>query len=159
MRFFCSSLVSLGMIFSLAAGGVAYGQSWRDNVLSSDEIRAELFGISLSGKTGYARLPWQECIQTDGLTDYSFGGLRTHGQASVSESDQLCFKYAIENFEKSYCFKVSRRAENYVFWGGSNTSGNGIFISTKVERHIDKCDIINQALIYEGDTIPTPTEP
>jgi len=111
---------------ALCAAGAATAQN---SVLSTDEIRAELFGVRLTGvNDGFVGVPWEECIDPTGATRYRFGAVQDQGRLSVDEAGLACFAYLSGSRS---CFVVAREGGNYRF---------GSFVTTRVERGVTSCE-------------------
>jgi hypothetical protein len=119
-------LVALGLCMNPAALAQA--------ALDRATLKAELFGVELSGYEIASKTPWRECIAPDGTTLYTFAGEVTVGRLTISQTAQACFSYA-PTFPGSACFSVSREAGGYRFAGGVE----GTFVATRVRRGVTAC--------------------
>jgi hypothetical protein len=127
---------ALAFIGAVIAVGLASAQGAPNAPLSAAALRAEVFGVRLSGVTMSSGLPWSECISPQGETLYRFDGQVSVGQAWVTGDDQLCFRYGAD--QPPACFRATRNGSGLIFWGGQD----GVFIANRIERSVTACNDI-----------------
>ncbi|WP_300056075.1 hypothetical protein [uncultured Roseobacter sp.] len=111
-------------------------------MLTSDDLEAELPGTHLFGHLMGSNISFDECIEPDGETVYRFApesaeiGYSNPGQMVITPLAQACFSYPPDNDPNPSCFRVFRYGDGYVFDAVGATSR---FVVTKVLRGIDIC--------------------
>ena len=104
-------------------------------VMSSEEIRNELYGVTMQGVAATTNSRWSECINPEGETIYRLDGMQMHGRLTVTTQVLACFAYEHMDYQSPVCFKVSRTAAGYTFWGGPE----GVYKALEVEHDVQSC--------------------
>jgi|SRR5262245_21428490 len=131
--------ILLAMLFA-AVAGAATAQNAR---LSAAEVRAELYGVRLSGVLEGLNEPWQECIEPSGRTVFTFMRDVDEGRLSVDRAGRACFAYAHDHFRRPACFVVMRDGSNYRF---------DTWVTRQVERGVRHCEA-GGAFVQGGDAL------
>ena len=97
---------------------------------SVEELQTELFGVHLFGVVDGGEI-WNECIETDGDTLYTFGDRQLRGKAWIPEAGKICFTYG-DNI--SHCFAAIRDQDGWVFRGNGTT-----WQTTQIRDDVDVC--------------------
>lgn len=123
----------------LAGGALAQGVEAPNRPLSAQEMRAELFGVEMSGYTrggSGETLAWRECIEPSGRTVYRLADVPARrGRMTVRDDARVCFAYEDTAYSDESCFRANRAGpDRYVFWG------DGVFHATRVVRSVKACD-------------------
>lgn len=134
---------SLVLCLTLAAGAPALAErSQPGELLSPEELRAEIFGVHLYGYEENAGFLWDECIEPNGGTVYRTGSENDAsryselGQLEIRSSGQACFSYPPRTDPLPTCFDVMRTEDGYAF---ILDGGRANFITTRIERHVQVC--------------------
>ncbi len=117
----------------LAAAASADAKPSGNEPLTAEAMKAELFGVRMSGiqvQTGEA---WSECIEPGGRTLYEIGDYISEGVMEITPNGQACFTYPGSG---TSCFRGQRAPKGYMFYA---VGGGGSFYATKVERGVKKC--------------------
>lgn len=132
------SLLVVGLFSAAVSLAPALAESLQ-SVLTSDDIKEEIFGVHLEGVAGISDLPWTECIEPDGDTIYSYQGKTLTGKMRINEEyDLVCFDYEGRGQSPLNCFSVMRDGKGgYIFSGGAGNGGQ--FKTTAVHRNINSC--------------------
>lgn len=114
------TLLSIALTcLALAPPGQAQEQEL--SLLTSDEMRQQLFGVHLYGRELGTGVEVDECIEPGGLTVY-----RVHdpgeevpyseqGRLRILETTQACFAYPPDSRDNVHCFRVYRYGAGYLF--------------------------------------------
>lgn len=105
------------------------------SVMTAEELKTELFGVAMQGVAGPLESRWSECIDPEGDTVYRFDGMEMNGRLAITSNGLACFSYAHMDYQSPVCFKVSRTAQGYTFWGGAE----GVFRALDIERGVESC--------------------
>lgn len=127
-----SAIVLLAMCL---AAGFAFADSKpaSNEPLSAAAMKAELFGVRMSGVVVQTGEPWSECIEPGGRTLYEIGDYISEGVMEITPEGQACFTYPGSG---TSCFRGQRAPKGYMFYA---VGGGGSFYATKVERGVKKC--------------------
>ncbi len=117
--------MSLVVLCAVVSASVAFAQAVQ---LTSEEARAELFGVELAGVNESAGDSWRECIEPTGRTLYRRGGEVREGRLEIRPDGQACFNYPPDAHWA--CFAVLREGENYRF---------DDFVTRTVRRGVSAC--------------------
>lgn len=126
-------LMSLLLACLLSAGAAADPKAAGNEPLTAEAMKAELFGVRMSGVVVQTGQPWAECIEPGGRTLYEIGDYISEGVMEVTEGGQACFTYPGTG---TSCFRGQRAPKGYMFYG---IGGGGSFHANKVERGVKKC--------------------
>ena len=98
--------------------------------LNESAIRAQLFGLSLSGE--YASgAPWSESFNRDGTTVYADDRGESKGTMEF-KGNHLCFRYQSGSEMSGGCFEVWKRGRNCFDFYGVSGSGTDASYTQKV---------------------------
>jgi hypothetical protein len=125
-------------MFLLAAGFLAEAASAGpkpsgNEPLTAEAMKAELFGVRMSGiqvQTGEA---WSECIEPGGRTLYEIGDYISEGVMEITDRGEACFTYPGSG---TSCFRGQRAPKGYIFHG---VGGGGSFYANRIARGVKKC--------------------
>jgi hypothetical protein len=128
----------------VVAGLIPWAAAWPQSApLTSEEMRAELFGIHMYGIETAANFRWDECIDPSGRTVFrvevpeGMAPYSENGQLRIEEGGVACFSYPPEGDPEPACFRALRRGEGYAF---ISTRGDpGVFLTTRIERGKESC--------------------
>jgi|CXWL01.1.fsa_nt_gi hypothetical protein len=121
----------------VALAGAAAAQSGR---LRAAEVRAELFGVDLSGVVETSGERWRECIDPAGRTLYEIGDRLDQGRMRVQPSGDVCFSYQSTDYESESCWAVRRAgANNYRFGAPDGAEVRAPFLTLNVRRNVSEC--------------------
>jgi hypothetical protein len=124
----------LVLIFAAVATlGAGSARAQGNEPLSAEVMRAELFGIRMSGiVVGYG-VRWSECIEPGGRTLYEIEDHVSEGILEITPDAQACFTYPASG---TSCFRGQRSPRGYLFRGVKDGT---LFHATKVERGVTRC--------------------
>lgn len=105
------------------------------SIMTREEAEAELFGVWMEGQTAQTKDHWSECIEPDGKTIYRFANKELVGKLFIQDDGKACFAYKADDYSKKSCFRISRTADGYTFWGGAE----GVFTTTSVQTGVKTC--------------------
>ncbi|MFD0916722.1 hypothetical protein ACFQ14_09910 [Pseudahrensia aquimaris] len=115
------SLLALWLMGAVSANAAA---------LSESAIRAQLFGLTLSGEYS-SGAPWSEVFRADGTTVYTDSRGEARGTMEF-QGNQLCFKYTSGADMSGGCFEVWKRGRNCFDFYGSSETGTEASYTQKV---------------------------
>jgi len=128
----------------VVAGLIPWAAAWSQSApLTSEEMRAELFGIHMYGIETAANFRWDECIDPSGRTVFrvevpeGMAPYSENGQLRIQEGGVACFSYPPEGDPEPACFRALRRGEGYAFF--STRGDPGVFLTTRIERGKESC--------------------
>ncbi len=127
------AIVVAVMAGALAAGAWADSRPAGNEPLTVEVMKAELFGIQMSGIVVQTGQRWTECIEPGGRTLYEFGEYRAEGVLEITDDGQACFSYPDSG---TSCFRGQRAPKGYMF---RPVGGGGTFHANKIERGVKKC--------------------
>ena len=130
MQRFLMSLLLAGLV---AGGALGDPKPVGNEPLTAEAMRAELFGIQMSGIVVQTGQRWSECIEPGGRTLYEFEGYRSEGLLEVTDKAEACFTYPGSG---TSCFRGQRAPKGYMF---RPVGGGAAFHANKIERGVKKC--------------------
>ena len=121
-------LSALFMMLASPAGAqhVALGRQ-----MTAEELEQEMFGVHLFGTVGAGQI-WNECIEPDGDTLYTFGESQSRGKAWIPDDESICFNYG----GPDHCFQAYRSRDGYIFHGGET-----VWETTNIRRDVEVCTL------------------
>lgn len=122
-------LVMVVLMPGLAGGARAQG----NEPMTAEVMRAELFGIRMSGVVVGYGIAWSECIEPGGRTLYEIEDQVSEGVLEITEDAQACFTYPASG---TSCFRGQRSPRGYMF---RSVDDGTLFHATKIERGVRRC--------------------
>ncbi|MFN7056103.1 hypothetical protein [Hyphomonas sp.] len=126
-------IVLLLLLASLMTGLAGTARAQGNEPLTAEVMRAELFGIRMSGiVVGYG-ISWNECIEPGGRTLYEIEDRVLEGVLEITDEAQACFTYPGTG---TSCFRGQRSPRGYLF---RSVDDGTLFHATKIERGVRRC--------------------
>lgn len=117
----------------LGAGAFAQSGAVGNEPLTAEVMKAELFGVRMSGIVVQTGQGWSECVEPGGRTLYEIGDYISEGVMEVTGDGQACFTYPNSG---TSCFRGQRAPKGYMFYA---VGGGGTFHARQIERGVKKC--------------------
>lgn len=116
-----------------AAGALAEPRAPGNEPLSAEAMRAEMFGVQMSGIVVQTGQRWSECIEPGGRTLYELEGYRSEGVLEITDGAEACFTYPGTG---TSCFRGQRAPQGYLF---RPVGGGATFHARSIERGVKRC--------------------